>query len=69
MTERIKHREPGDQVVERLQSIMIERATLIAAGEGDACLYRTPAGRYFTIAAGELRPVTEPEAIAFRGQS
>ena len=69
MTERIKHREPGDQVVERLRSIMIERATLVANGEGDACLYRTPAGRYFVTTGGELRPVTEPEAIAFRGQS
>lgn len=67
MTERIKHREPGDQVVERLQSIMIERATLVVAGEGDACLYRTPAGRYFVTTGGELRPVTEAEAIAFRG--
>ena len=66
MTERIKHREPGDQVVERLQSIMIERATLVA-GEGDACLYRTPAGRFFVTTGGELRPVTEAEAIAFRG--
>ncbi len=66
MTERIKHREPGDQVVERLRSIIIEGATLVA-GEGDDGLYRTPAGRYFTIAGGELRPVTEAEAIAFRG--
>ena len=67
MTERIAHRNPGDQVVERLQSIMIERATLVAAGEGDGRLYRTPAGRYFVTTGGELRPVTEDEAIAFRG--
>ncbi len=37
-----------------------------AAGAVEA-LYRTPAGRYFTITGGELRPVTEAEAIAFRG--
>jgi len=66
VTERTRHGDPGDQVVERLRSIIIEGATLVA-GEGDDGLYRTPAGRYFTIAGGELRPVTEAEAIAFRG--
>jgi hypothetical protein len=68
MTERIKHREPGDQVVERLQSIMIEGAKLVATGEGNDQLYRTPAGRYFVIAGDGLQPVTEAEAFAFRGQ-
>jgi len=68
VTERIAHRNPGDQVVERLQSIMIEGATLVATGEGADLLYRTPAGRYFVTTGGQLRPVTEAEAIAFKGQ-
>jgi len=66
VTERIAHRNPGDQVVEGLQSIMIEEATLVATGADDR-LYRTPAGRYFVTTGGELRPVTEAEAIGFRG--
>lgn len=67
MTKQIKHRQPGDQVVERLRSIMIDGATLVATGEGDDQLYRTPAGRFFVIVGGDLRPVTEAEAIAFKG--
>lgn len=72
MTERIKHRRPGDlvgdQVVARLQSIMIDGATLVASGEGDDRLYCTPSNRFFVVAGNDLRPVTEAEAIAFRGQ-
>ena len=69
MTAQINHRQPGDQVVERLQSIIIEGATLVATGADDR-LYRTPAGRFFVTTGGELRPVTKAEALAFafRGQ-
>ncbi len=65
MTERISHRRPADLVIGQLHDRILEGATLVATGEGDARLYQTPSTRYFTVTAGELRPVTEVDALDF----
>lgn len=64
MTE-AKHRvtRPADRLIDRLQSIMINGATLVAT-VGDVGLYETPAGRFFTFSGDDLRPVTQGEALA-----
>ena len=69
MTE-TKHRitRPADRLIDRLQSIAVNRATLVAT-VGDVGLYETPAGRYFTFTGGELRPVTQGEALALKGEA
>ena len=58
---------PADRLIDRLQSIMINRATLVAQG-ADVGLYETPAGRYFTFDGSDLRPVTQSDALALKGQ-
>ena len=65
-----KHRvtRPADRLMDRLQSIMVNRATLVAQ-VGDVGLYETPAGRYFTFDGSDLRPVTQGEALALKGES
>ena len=69
MTE-AKHRvtRPADRLIDRLQSIMINRATLVAQG-ADVGLYETPAGRFFTFDGANLRPVTQGDALALKGES
>ena len=70
MSERITHRitRPGDRLIARLQSIMLEGALLVAKG-ADGDLYKTPADRYFVFTGGGLRPITQGDAIALtRGQ-
>jgi hypothetical protein len=63
-----KHRitRPGDRMIERLQSIMLEGATLVAT-VADVDLYATPSGRFFTFAGGDLRPITQGDALALTG--
>ena len=69
MTE-AKHRitRPADRLIDRLQSIMINGATLVAEVT-DVGLYETPAGRYFTFDGSDLRPVTQGDALAFKGEA
>ena len=65
-----KHRvtRPADRLIDRLQSIMINRATLVAQG-ADVGLYETPAGRYFTFDGATVQPVTQGDALALKGES
>ena len=67
MTE-AKHRitRPGELLIERLQSIMLEGATLVVEG-ADGDLYKTPADRFFTYDGYNLRPITQGDAIALTG--
>ena len=69
MTE-AKHRitRPADRLIDRLQSIMINGATVVTQ-VADVGLYETPAGRLFTFDGGDLRPVTKGDARAFKGES
>ena len=65
-----KHRitRPGELLIERLQSIILEGATLVAT-VADADLYATPSGRYFVFTGGDLRPITQSDAFTMtRGQ-
>lgn len=67
MTE-AKHRmtRPADRLIGRLQAIMISGATLVATA-GDVDLYETPAGRFFTFDGATVQPVTQGDALAFKG--
>ena len=69
MTE-AKHRvtRPADRLIDRLQSIMIDRATLVSQ-VADVGLYETPAGRFFTFDGANLQPVTQGDALALKGES
>ena len=64
-----KHRvtRPADRLIGRLQSIMVNRATLVTEG-ADVGLYETPAGRYFTFDGETVRPVTQGDALALKGE-
>ena len=58
----------GDRLIGQLHDRILQGATLVATGDDDLRLYRTPSNRYFTFDGGNLQPVTEVEAVAFRGQ-
>ena len=59
---------PADRLLNRLQSIMVNRATLVAQ-VADVGLYETPAGLYFTFDGATVQPVTQGEALALKGES
>ena len=64
---RAKHRNDlsvGEAMVERLQSIILDGAKLVAF-EKDVSLYSTPSKRFFLLDGDGLRPVTEGEATGF----
>ena len=74
-----KHRvtRPADRLIDRLQSIMINRATLVAQVNGmtsvakydGADLYVTPTGHYFIFDGYTVFPVTQGDALALKGDS
>ena len=66
----VKHRitRPADRLIDRLQSIMINQATLVAQ-VADVGLYETPTSRFFTSDGANLQPVIQGDALALKGRS
>ncbi len=62
------HRRPADQLIDRLQTLIIDGATLTAqTPSGD--VYRTPAGKCFTVVDGVPIPMADERSGSHNGDS
>lgn len=57
----IRHRTFGDAFLDRLQGVILDRATLRAVVDGVE-VYEADAGKFFTYADGAVQPISQATA-------